>query len=167
MSTAPSAWLDRVHAYVDSLEAVISTVQRQLTAVRAEMLKGHPEDLRVQSQTLVPHLEQLSQLIKQRQSLLEGSPAPMPADTLVAALRQLKVPHAESLHTRCKRLSSDIQNVHRDALALFVAHYHLSQATDDILSLLTNGTLAYFSYDAPGETRSYQPTTSRIFDRAA
>ncbi len=158
-------WHDRVHAYCDTLEATLFTFRGQLQAIRESIVGGDADILRTKSELLIGSLEALQSLVAEREQLLKM--APIPAPRLTEALKRLGTPHADSLADRCKRLAQELQAAHRETMSIFVAEYHLIQTTEDLLALLTSGSLAYSSYSHPDETPSSSLSHGRILDKAA
>lgn len=158
-------WLDRVHAYCDTLESTLFTFRGRLQSIRGAIVSGESKELRERSLDLVTSIEGLRDLVAQREQLLEA--APTRASRLTEALKQIAAPRAASLAVRCKRIAQDMQAVHRETIAIFVAEYHLIQTTEDLLALLTSGSLAYSTYSHPQENRNVGYAHGRILDKAA
>ncbi len=179
-------WLYRVADYLVRLETVMDALETSLQTIRTQTREGRYGEIESSSESLVAALQQLEQLLGDRQSLLEDPQGPAQQRTLHAMLRLYtpdsaageasdagaeetspvaspSVSHdASLLLDQCATLSARMERLREECVALFVCQYNLSETAQMFLQIMFPQT------DASGGTggRQTQRRGGRLLDQA-
>lgn len=96
-----------------------------------------PDKIDASTKQLATLIEELAELIKKREVLLQDEDAPQRGMTLVDKLFSTQEIEDARIAKRCQKVAGTVETTHTRAVSLFVCQYHLAALSTDLVRLLS------------------------------
>lgn len=162
-----NGWNSRVAQYTDEMEAIAEKIDLILDDMRVGTSKVDAEEVAASTTQLEASLQELEDMVSNRDQLLRDPDAPPVGLTLTTKLKSTFRIEDARLAKRCTEVSQKIELTHQRAMALFVCQFHLSDLTTDIVKTLA-GREQNSTYQNDGKPNESQSSGGGgLFDEAA
>ena len=130
-------WSQRVTSYLDELLTATETIDLVLDAMQLATRNVQPEKIEESTRQLATSIEELAELIKKREILLQDDEAPARGMTLVDKLFSTHNIDDARIAKRCQKVAGTVVITHSRAVSLFVCQYQLTALSTDLVRLLS------------------------------
>lgn len=124
------SYLDELTTATESIDFVLDEMQLATRNIQTQRL----DELTKQLSGLI---DELAELVKKREVLLNDTDAPPHGTTLVDKLNSTHDHEDARTAKRCQKVAGTVETTHTRAVSLFVCQYHLNSLSSDIVRLLS------------------------------
>lgn len=130
-------WSQRVSSYLDELLTATETIDLILDTMQLATRNFQLEKIETSTKQLATSIEELAELIKKREILLQDDEAPARGMTLVDKLFSTHEIEDARIAKRCQKVAGTVETTHTRAVSLFVCQYHLTALSTDLVRVLS------------------------------